>query len=50
LNNQASVVPAPKVPPLIHIICLYVDGILSIPTTLISINGVPSVDAIAIPP
>jgi hypothetical protein len=51
LNNQASVFSPVKVPDLIHIICLYVLGILSVPKPAsISNNGLPSVDAIAIPP
>jgi hypothetical protein len=51
LNNQASVFSPVKEPDFNHIICLYVDGILSVPTPpTISINGVPSVEAIAIPP
>jgi hypothetical protein len=51
LNIQASVLSPVKLPDFNHIICLYVVGILSVPTpALISINGDPSVDAIAIPP
>jgi hypothetical protein len=48
---HASVFNPVNVPDLIHIICLYVDGISSVPTpALISIIGVPTVEATAIPP
>jgi hypothetical protein len=51
LDIQASVFNPAKVPDLIHIICLYVDGRSSVPKpALMSINGLPSVDATAIPP
>jgi hypothetical protein len=50
LNNQASVIPAPIELPLNHIIFLYVEGRTSNGTIFKSTNGVPSVDAIAIPP